>query len=155
VSKYRNKSKITEIIIHCAATPNGKRFTATDIDNWHKERGFKRGDAFVGRNDLLHHIGYHFVIDIDGEITEGRKLDETGAHAKGHNFNSVGICLIGMDKFTNEQWIKLGELIRKGVNNFPGIKIIGHNEISKKDCPCFDVQRYMNGGMLPLPENIL
>ena len=33
--------EIKEIIIHCAATPEGKNFTVKDIDVWHKARGFK------------------------------------------------------------------------------------------------------------------
>ena len=47
--------KIDEIIIHCAATPEGKHFTVADIDAWHKKRGFKC-------------IGYHFVIYLDGSV---------------------------------------------------------------------------------------
>ncbi|MGM9780085.1 MAG: N-acetylmuramoyl-L-alanine amidase, partial [Prevotella sp.] len=32
--------KIDEIIVHCAATPEGKDYTVAQIDRWHKERGF-------------------------------------------------------------------------------------------------------------------
>lgn len=74
--------KITEIIIHCAATPEGKDFTVQDIDRWHRQRGFKS-------------IGYHFVIYRDGSIHKGRPLDQIGAHCTGHNANSIGICYIG------------------------------------------------------------
>ena len=74
--------KIDEIIIHCAATPEGKAFTVADIDAWHKKRGFKC-------------IGYHFVIYLDGSVHEGRALEEAGAHCLGHNANSIGICYIG------------------------------------------------------------
>lgn len=51
--------KISEIIIHCAATPEGKHFTVADIDAWHKKRGFRC-------------IGYHFVIYLDGSVHEAR-----------------------------------------------------------------------------------
>lgn len=74
--------KITELILHCSATPEGKDFSTTDIDRWHKARGFKM-------------IGYHYVIRLDGTIEQGRPLEMTGAHCKGHNAHSIGICYIG------------------------------------------------------------
>ena len=46
------------IIIHCSATRAGQDFTATDIDRWHRQRGFRS-------------IGYHFVIRLDGTIEPG------------------------------------------------------------------------------------
>ena len=74
--------QISEIIVHCAATPEGKHFTVADIDAWHKKRGFRC-------------IGYHFVIYLDGSVHEGRAIEEVGAHCLGHNANSIGICYIG------------------------------------------------------------
>ena len=74
--------KISEIIVHCAATPEGKAFTVADIDAWHRKRGFRC-------------IGYHFVIYLDGSVHEGRAIEEVGAHCLGHNANSIGICYIG------------------------------------------------------------
>ena len=58
---------IDEIIVHCAATPEGMNFTVKDIDCWHRERGFKC-------------IGYHYVIYLDGSIHTGRPESEIGAH---------------------------------------------------------------------------
>ena len=75
--------KITEIIIHCADTPERRDVRAADIRKWHvKDNGW---------ND----IGYHYVIDLDGTIEAGRDLETIGAHCKGHNQNSIGICYIG------------------------------------------------------------
>ena len=74
--------KITEIIIHCSATTEGKDFTVEDIDRWHRQRGFNG-------------IGYHFVIYRDGSIHAGRSKRQIGAHCKGHNTISIGICYIG------------------------------------------------------------
>ena len=74
--------KITKIIIHCAATPEGKDFTVQQIDQWHRQRGFRC-------------IGYHFVIYRDGSIHKGRPIEQAGAHTSGHNAHSIGICLIG------------------------------------------------------------
>ena len=74
--------KINEIILHCSATPEGKEFFASDIDKWHRQRGFLK-------------IGYHYVIDIDGTIEQGRPEPEIGAHCTSHNSHSIGICYIG------------------------------------------------------------
>ena len=74
--------KIKEIIIHCSATREGRNYTVADIDRWHRERGFFS-------------IGYHFVIYRDGSIHVGRSVEEVGAHCKGHNTVSIGVCYIG------------------------------------------------------------
>lgn len=102
------KRKLNAIVIHCAATPNGKAFTAADIDRMHKARGFKRGSQSVRSfNPELKHIGYHYVIEIDGNVASGRHVEEIGAHVQGSNAKSIGICLIGTDKFTRAQWESL------------------------------------------------
>ena len=73
---------IDSIIVHCSATKAGQDFTATDIDRWHRERGFNG-------------IGYHYVICLDGKLEKGRDVALAGAHCKGWNERSVGICYIG------------------------------------------------------------
>ena len=73
---------IDSIIVHCSATKAGQDFTATDIDRWHRERGFNG-------------IGYHYVIRLDGKLEKGRDVALAGAHCKGWNERSVGICYIG------------------------------------------------------------
>ena len=74
--------KITEIIIHCSATIEGKDYTVADIDRWHRARGFRN-------------IGYHYVIYRDGSIHGGRPIRETGAHCAGLIVHSIGICYFG------------------------------------------------------------
>lgn len=73
---------INQIIIHCSATPEGRDYTAADIDRWHRQRGF-------------HGIGYHYVIRLDGTIEHGRPVEQIGAHCKGHNATTIGVCYIG------------------------------------------------------------
>lgn len=127
--------KITEIIIHCADTPEGRDDKAADIRRWHKARGF---------ND----IGYHYVIDLDGTIEPGRDVDVAGAHANGHNAKSIGICYIGgadknmkpKDTRTEEQKTALRLLLKYLVQKYPGAKIYGHRDFSEKPCPCFDAK---------------
>lgn len=130
--------KIDEIIIHCAATPEGKDFTVEDIRRWHKKRGFSD-------------IGYHYVIYRDGSIHAGRPLDVIGAHTTGHNGTSIGICYIGgctvdgkkaKDTRTPQQKAALIELVRSLKVVFNVSKISGHNQYAAKACPSFDVQKW-------------
>jgi N-acetylmuramoyl-L-alanine amidase len=78
----------------------------------HKARGFKRDSQAVRSfNPELKHIGYHYVIEVDGTIRPGRGIEEVGAHVQGSNSKSIGICLIGTDKFTDAQWTALRTLV--------------------------------------------
>ncbi|OHD23479.1 MAG: hypothetical protein A2Y38_19080 [Spirochaetes bacterium GWB1_59_5] len=104
------------IVIHCAATPNGdalfRRVGKPDmqspvqvLDEMHRARGFMRGDHWRARqNQSLTSIGYHFVIYTGGAVATGRHIDEVGAHVRGYNAVSVGICMLGTDKFAVAQW---------------------------------------------------
>ena len=129
--------RITEIIIHCTATPEGKDFTVQDIDRWHRQRGFKC-------------IGYHFVIYRDGTIHVGRPLAQIGAHCTGHNANSIGICYIGgcaadgktaKDTRTGMQREALKRLVSELRVAYPQATVHGHREYANKACPSFDVQK--------------
>lgn len=128
--------KIDEILVHCAATPEGKDFTVEDIDKWHKARGFKK-------------IGYHFVIYNDGSTHKGRDIEEVGAHCTGHNSRSIGICYIGgvakdgktpKDTRTEPQKIALLELLKELKVKYPKAKIYGHRDFANKACPSFDAK---------------
>ena len=145
--------KIDEIIIHCSDSPEGRNDKAEDIRRWHKQRGF---------ND----IGYHYVIDLDGTIEQGRPIEQAGAHCTGHNRNSIGICYIGgaywrdgvnakgkpikgkdgkavlipKDTRTLLQRIAMKELVAQLLGMFPEATVHGHREFANKACPCFDVQ---------------
>ncbi len=121
-----------EVIIHCAATPNGRPHTAKEIHQWHLARGWDG-------------IGYHWVIGVNGELEAGRPEYWMGSHAKGYNKDSVGICLIGTDSFSREQWWTLEALVKRLQNRYPDVKILGHNEVSTKTCPGFDVQQWLRG----------
>lgn len=127
---------INKIIIHCSDTPEGKPFTAKDIDRWHKERKFRC-------------IGYHYVVLLDGTIQKGRPLEEVGAHCAGYNKDSIGICYIGgrdkagkhtKDTRTDAQKKSLVSLLKKLKERFPSATIYGHRNFAVKDCPCFNAK---------------
>ena len=131
---------IEKIIVHCSATREGdESINAEVIDRWHKKRGWKG-------------IGYHFVILIDGLIETGRMIDKCGAHTKGMNCKSIGVCYIGgveserndkgkysaKDTRTPEQIATMLELLRLLKKIYPDAKIHGHRDFAAKACPSFD-----------------
>lgn len=126
-----NTEDVKYIAVHCADTPEGRVFTAADIDAWHKLRGFSK-------------IGYHFVVRLDGTIEKGRDLDEVGAHVKGYNRSSIGVCYIGgangKDTRTQEQKISLVYLLGFLKRVFKNAEVVGHNQFPgvKKTCPNFN-----------------
>lgn len=132
----KKRDKTEQIILHCSATKEGKNFKAKDIKAWHLAQ--KWSD-----------IGYHYVIDLDGTIENGRDEDLVGAHCSGQNSNSIGICYIGgldqkgmpKDTRTPEQKEAMFELVSKLLQkyNLPTHSIRVHNEYSSlKACPCFN-----------------
>lgn len=176
---------ITTIVIHCAASVNGvslARLGASDafngigktaaqvIDGWHKNRGFNRNVTFRRTfNPQLFHIGYHYIIDTDGTVETGRARDEVGAHAQGHNSDSLGICLVGSSKFTLEQWAALADTVTDLLKLYPTARVCGHRDLSRdlngdghvsrnewtKLCPGFDVAAWGVGDMKPRQDAIM
>jgi len=139
---------LNEIFVHCTATrPEWMKGSETlnkveEIKRWHLDRGWSD-------------IGYHYLIDRDGTIADGRPIERAGAHVKGYNKHSVGISLFGgyggneddkfEDHFTVEQDHALRYLISELESEYPSIKKIrGHNEVAAKACPCFQVMNWFN-----------
>ena len=128
---------ITEIIIHCSATPKGRVVTRAEIDRWHRKRGFAG-------------IGYHYLIHLNGAVEVGRSEESVGAHCAGHNASSIGVCYIGgmsadmkhpEDTRTPEQRSTLKTLIGQLIAKYPNARVFGHNQFAAKACPCFDVSK--------------
>ena len=132
---------VKEIIIHCSATREGQQVSVDTIRDWHLAKGW---------ND----IGYHFYIDLDGTINKGRDIDKMGAHCKGHNRNSIGICYCGgvetdgktpKDTRTQEQKDSLLNVLKTLKAMYPEAVIYSHNEFANKACPSFDAtEEYEN-----------
>jgi hypothetical protein len=155
------RRRIDLLVIHCAATPNGRPNTAADINAWHHQRGFRRNARLMTKyaySLALKHIGYHWVIQVDGTLESGRHPDEIGAHATGHNSHSLGICLIGTDRFTVAQWDMLAALARACQETYPSIKrVLGHFDLPgvTKYCPGFNVRTWQDADMKPRSEWVL
>ncbi|MBI1397046.1 MAG: N-acetylmuramoyl-L-alanine amidase [Betaproteobacteria bacterium] len=148
--------KIDYIVIHCSDSPNGRDDRIEDIDRWHAERGFHRNEHWRSHfNPSLIAVGYHFVITVNGALFTGRVLDEVGAHVKGYNSHSVGICMIGRTKFTAVQWLQLEKTVAALEKQFKGASVVGHHQLNRaKVCPGFDVPIWHDGGMRPVAAQI-
>lgn len=131
---------IDTIVVHCSDTHPGMDIGVDEIRKWHTEER------------QWTDIGYHFVIRRDGTIEDGRPVERPGAHAKGYNSNSIGICWVGgaskeggsEDNRTAEQSIALFHKIRNIQEKFPGAALVGHRDLKgvNKACPCFDVRTW-------------
>jgi len=139
--------KIDKIILHCAATKEGHNIKMETIKSWHvKGRGWSD-------------IGYHYLIELDGSVKMGRPIDRIGAHTKGYNSTSIGVCYVGgidadkkpKDTRTEAQRDAMDNLIASLQDRFPKATIHGHNEFSAKACPSFDVAKEY-GHLNPTPN---
>ncbi len=142
--------KIDTIIIHCSATEYGN---VSLFRKWHKSFGWDD-------------IGYHYVINNsyptkiswsskkpiykkDGNLQIGRDIDVVGAHTKGYNSGSIGICLVGDRTFTGRQFLNLKELVKTLTSVYKIKHIKGHYEydtakVQGKTCPNIDMDWLRN-----------
>ena len=141
--------RIDYIIIHCSATRADRDFTPEQLEAAHRARGF-RG------------TGYHYYVRRDGTVVNTRPIGRPGAHCRGYNAHSIGICYEGgldtqgrpADTRTPEQRSALRQLVWQllGVTG-RNVRLCGHRDLSPdrdgdgtvepeewtKQCPCFDV----------------
>ena len=125
--------KINYIVVHCSATREGHVLTPEALESEHRRRGFRT-------------TGYHYYIRRDGTVLGTRSLELPGAHCRGHNKYSIGICYEGgldadccpKDTRTLEQRGSLLALLRELCRQFPKALIVGHHDLNPmKECPCF------------------
>lgn len=122
---------IKYLVVHCSASPQGRGDTASSIHKWHQERGFDG-------------IGYHRVILEDGTIEHGRPDYWQGAHTRGYNEESLGVCLIGEGgDATFAQLYSLAGVVRQWLVEHPSAEVLGHRDLySGKECPGFDARAW-------------
>ena len=119
---------ITKLVVHCSDTPDDRDISAEDIHQWHKEKGWDG-------------IGYHKIIKRDGTIENGRPDYWPGAHVKGHNHSSLGVCLIARNIITPPQLVSLEKVIDDWLLKYPKAEVLGHYDLDpNKTCPNFDVK---------------
>ena len=132
--------KIDLIVIHCSATRSDRRFSVEDLIACHDARfGF---------------TGYHYYITKDGTTYQTRHEQLVGAHARGYNQRSIGICYEGGltpegeydDTRTARQKVALKRLLKELRKRYPQAHILGHRDLPhvSKACPCFDAETEYN-----------
>lgn len=130
--------QISSVIIHSSATMPNMDIGYDEIYDWH-----------VNGNNWRD-IGYHYIIRRNGQVERGRSIKEIGAHTKGFNAFSIGICVVGgINKkgqadvnFTRAQWNMLDALTNELVLLYD-LKIVkGHRDYANTKCPGFDVQSW-------------
>lgn len=150
---FKNRQRTDFIVVHCSATNATMDIGVSEITRWHIQRGFDT-------------VGYHYVIRRNGTLETGRPENVIGAHVKGHNANSIGICLAGgvnaqnkpENNFTAEQIATLKLLLNQLRERYPAARILGHRDLSPdkngdgkitpneyiKACPSFDVGQWLD-----------
>ena len=134
-NKILNPLNINLLVVHCSDTPNhlSSNISASYIHNMHLNFGWDG-------------IGYHKIISRNGKVENGRPDYWIGAHVKGKNKISLGVCLIGQNKFTKKQFQSLEKVLKNWKKLYPKAKILGHRDAhyTKKTCPNFDVAEWCN-----------
>lgn len=119
----RKRQATKEIIIHHAASVGD--VDAATVHRWHLANGWAG-------------IGYHYLIRMDGSVERGRPEDVVGAHAKGHNDDSLGVCLAGnidLKPPTVAQMVALVELIWNIRSRYGELSLLKHSDVSSTACP--------------------
>ena len=128
---------INLIVVHCSATKADRDFTEQDLEVCHRRRG-------------MNGPGYHFYIRKNGDIKTTRPIEKIGAHARGYNAQSIGICYEGgvsergrpADTRTEAQKRALLTLVRELKGRYPRAIVVSHHTFDpRKACPCFHAER--------------
>lgn len=120
---------VNVIFLHCSASDNPDHDDVSVIRDWH-----------VNGNHW-DDVGYHFFITRQGDIQEGRDIEQTPAAQKGHNDGSIAICCHGLkkDRFSLQQMDSVRRLCKAIYDGYAQkLRIRGHCEVSPKSCPVYD-----------------
>ena len=177
----RSIDGVVDVVVHCAGTPNGSlRFQLLcdnprySIDHWHRlHRWYRSEAARLALRPELYSAAYHEAIYPDGTHELGRGYLEIGPHAGGRyssvpglNARSIGLCLMGTDKFTEAAWLTLRARVEAAMVRHPIDRISGHRDNrdrekeirdgrKPKTCPGFSVDDWLAGGMVPLEDHLI
>lgn len=145
--------KVNKVILHCTASPDGKKYTLEQLERDHKARGF------LG-------IGYHGVIDIEGVYHNTRPYDQAGAHCVGENSQALGIAMVGTNRFSRRQFQTLEENLDLLFHRFDlcSHDLFGHYQFQSaikqgKTCPNLSIELirkwYDDGGDALIEDYLL
>lgn len=141
------KRPIHEIIWHCSASKEDVPVRVEQIRDRH-----------VNGNGWWH-IGCHIVVELDGSVEAGGPVSRQGAHVRGHNRDSLGICCVrGLDAAGKPKDARTpaqrDDFYRKTVEpraRFPSATVQWPQRFWNKACPCFDVRADWQSYVQTLP----
>lgn len=93
-------------------------------------------------------IGYHYIIDPQGNVWEGRATRYQGAHVKENNEHNLGIMCLGnfdQERPSSSMLATLDSFLadRMRAYNVPISRVYTHQEIRATECPGRNLQGYM------------
>jgi N-acetylmuramoyl-L-alanine amidase len=129
---------ITTLFLHCTATNQNASVSAIQ-KYWRETLGWRNP-------------GYHIIIKKDGSFTYLHNLNSISNGVAGHNSISINVAYIGgidrngkaIDNRTIEQIMTMDLIVKLAQEKINNIIIRGHNEVSSKECPSFNVKKYYN-----------
>ena len=133
--------KIDLIVVHCSATRCDRSYPVETLIADHGKR--------------FGYTGYHYYVTRDGRLYQTRHENLVGAHAKGYNKHSIGVCYEGglnpqgkpADTRTDKQKKTLLGLLCALKLDYPDAVILGHRDLPDvhKACPCFNAKEEYAG----------
>lgn len=146
-------ARLKYLVIHCTDTPEGREVSGAEIRAWHTNPASKGGRGWkqVGYTDLIHLDGTVERLVDNNEDAEVDPWEITNG-AKGYNLVSRHVVYAGgrekdgkkpKDTRTDAQRKALERYVKDFHRRFPGVRIVGHNEVAAKACPSFDVQKWL------------
>lgn len=141
------------LVIHCTATPEGREVTSQEIRSWHTGPVSKGGRGWkqVGYTDMIHLDGKTERLVDNNEDAWVDPWEITNG-AKGYNSVSRHVVYVGglasdaktpKDTRTAAQLRTMAAYVRSFHKKLPQVRIVGHNELAAKDCPCFNVPHWL------------
>lgn len=125
----RSLDQLTTLVVHHSASR--RNVTVEVIRAWHLKKGWSD-------------IGYHYVVQEDGEARVARPVGRTGCHCRKHNSYTVGVCVTGDNTIPGRHWLPvqmegLKDLVRSLRLVWPGMKVVGHSDLAATECPGVDI----------------
>lgn len=119
-------TSVERLVVHHSASSRVST-TLEWIEGWHRAKGWDG-------------VGYHWVIEDDGVIRAGRPVPSTGAHVRGHNDSSLGVCVVGDNTREEHRWNDaqkdaLRRLVAACRVVWPGIPVVRHADVGPTLCP--------------------
>lgn len=147
--------KLTYLVIHCTATPEGREVTKDDIIRWHTNPKHQGGRGW-------RRPGYSDIVYLDGSLVNILQFDqddevdswEISNGARGINGIARHVVYAGgtdkagkkpKDTRTDAQKETLETYVKFMLLRHPHIEILGHNQVpdANKACPSFDVPKWL------------